>query len=69
MYDCLHHLFHLSKQCLLLLQHGLVSVAGTLELIDGGVEGGVGSSCPLQTLRDTELLAVNLLNAIANGGG
>ena len=41
------------------LKNELSAVHGSLELIDGCVEGGVGASCPLQSLRDAEPLTVD----------
>ena len=46
---------------LLLLNDMLPPVDGSLKLIDDSIEGGVGPSCPLETLRDAELLAVDLV--------
>ena len=48
-----HHVLHL--EYLLALNHG------SLKLINNGVEGRVGSSCPLESLGNTELLAVDLV--------
>lgn len=48
-------------QVLLLLDDLLPPVNGTLKLIYDGVVGGVCPRCPLQTLRDAKLLAVDLV--------
>ena len=50
----MHHVPHL--ECL------LASIHGSLKLINNGVEGRVGPSCPLESLGNTELLAVDPVN-------
>ena len=41
------------------LEDQLASVHGSLKFVDGGIEGGVGAGCPLQSLGDTEPLTVD----------
>ncbi len=43
------------------LQYLLPSVSGSLKFIHDGVESRVGTSCPLESLGDTELVTVDLV--------
>lgn len=56
------HLMQSSKHHALHLEYLLASIHCSLKLINNGVEGRVGPSCPLKSLGDTELLAVDLVN-------
>ena len=59
--DSLTILTDLQIQFFLLLQDLLPSIHGALKLIHHGVEGGVSTCRPLETLSDAELLAADLV--------
>ncbi len=44
-------------------------IHSSLKLVDDGVEGGVGASCPLEALRDPEPLATDLVQDAGQSGG